>query len=195
MSFLLIFAVLSALLTVASDWHTRYPSFYLFKPLTTALIAAWAWPTASLPILLALLLCGLGDVALMFKGTLAFVLGLSAFLLGHGAFLLHFLPKMPALPVVGWLWAVALAAGAAGYLFYLWNSLGRLWPAVLLYVAVLWAMTVAAVASQQPAYIAGGLLFMASDGVLAWRKFKQPFVGAQALTLSTYYTAITLLSS
>lgn len=86
---LALFAVFSALLTIASDWQLRRPVFYLFKPLTTALIIGIAVQTlAGKPeyqqwMLAGLVLCLGGDIALMFHSNRAFITGLSAFLLAH----------------------------------------------------------------------------------------------------------------
>lgn len=189
-----------ALATIAADWGRRRPAFYLLKPLTTALLiallASSAQPAYYLPaMLVAFGFCLVGDVALMAHGSRAFIAGLSAFLIAHLVIASLFYNTTPGLqltPGVGLLAAVALAYGG-----YVIAKAGKLAPAVAVYLAALFAM--AALALMRDAVLAtaasrlsliGALLFMVSDGVLAWRKFVRSFALGQAATLVTYYAAL-----
>ena len=187
MSFALSLAIAaSAVATIASDWGTRRKAFYLFKPLTTLLIIALA--VTLLPVgeqrtllLAALGFCLVGDIVLMRHGTAAFAAGLSAFLVGHLLFIVAFWQQAPS---AGW-WLLAVPALA--YFAYLQPRTGKLWPAVALYLAAILGMALAAAGNGAPLLIVGALLFMASDSVLAWRRFVKPFALGQAATLATYY--------
>lgn len=202
-------AALSALLAIASDWHRRHPSFYLFKPLTTGLlIAVAALALAAAPpeqqsyrigLLVGLGFCLLGDVLLMPAGTRWFAAGLTAFLFGHLAIAQAFWKTLPdpLWPECGW----ALALYGLLLTGFLLPRAGRLAPAVLLYCLALMAMVLLAAARAEQLggagpqlTLAGALLFALSDSILALRRFWRPWPGGQAMTLSTYYLAIGCLA-
>ncbi len=190
----------SGLVTIASDFHQRYPSFYLFKPLTTLLLIALAWAllpmgAPRLPMLAALLLCLAGDIALLWHGKRAFIAGLLAFLLGHLLFVWA-LVQHPSFQTPPLAWGL-ICLPAAGYVAYLAPRCGRLLPAVVLYVCAILAMVLAAAGVRgSPALsgsglvLTGALLFLLSDGILAWRRFVQPSSLGQAATLATYYSGL-----
>lgn len=201
-------AALSALLAILADWEERrHRSFYLLKPLTTALILAAALsqaPTAGADyrvyVAIALALSMLGDICLMFEGDLWFAGGLGSFLLAHVGFILAFLkgvavglpPAWTALPVI---YGLGLCA-------WLLPRAGSLRIPVALYCLVLLGMTLAAALRQQMLggqsallAVAGALLFVVSDSSLALRRFAGPYRGAQALILSTYWTSIGLIAA
>ncbi len=202
-------AAVSGALAIASDRRRRQPAFYLFKPLTTALlIAVTALALAAAPaeqqayrigLLVGFGFCLLGDIALMFPGNRWFVAGLSAFLIGHLAFVQTFWKTLPALALPGcWPW---LALYGIGFLAFLLPRAGRLAPAVLVYCAALLAMVLFAAARPMTLggtavllTLVGALLFALSDTVLALRRFWKPFPGGQAATLSTYYLALGCLA-
>lgn len=209
---LIALALASGLATIASDWRgVRRPLFYLAKPLTTLLIIGLAaLSLAAAPgyrawVLAALVCCLVGDIALMFTGTRAFVLGLSGFLLGHLLFIAAFLSDLPspAAPPSPWLLLAAMLflLPVIVYARWLLPRTGRLQPAVLLYLCVLAGMVLAALwragldgSSAAVWALGGALLFAASDAVLAWRKFvAQPWWG-QPVTLLTYYLAIGVIA-
>lgn len=152
--------------------------------------------------MLAGIACSLaGDVLLMLPGDL-FVPGLLAFLLAHACFIAAFLGDsrfaVPAWPLVA-----CLAYGATN-LTLLWGAIGApLRMPVLVYVAVLAAMGGQAVAralafarrgdTQAPAArlaARGALVFMLSDSLLAWDRFRGPLPGASLWVLAAYYLAL-----
>lgn len=207
-------AAVSALLAIAADWdERRHRAFYVLKPLTTLLIVGIA--LAAIPaapayrhwIVGALLLSLAGDVCLMFThGAGArptderwFIGGLGSFLLAHGAFAAAFLQGVTAPDPPGWLAAVVFYAG--GLLFVLLPRAGALKLPVLAYCLALAAMVFTAAArhaalmdSASLCALLGALLFMLSDSALGWRRFVGRFRGAQALILSTYWSAIGLIA-
>ena len=209
-------AAVSALLAIAADWEERrHRAFYVLKPLTTllvvgiALAASPAAPAYQHWIVAALLLSLAGDVCLMFThgagagagGTDQrwFIGGLGSFLLAHGAFAAAFLQGVAAPDPPGWLAAVVFYAGAL--LFVLLPRAGALKLPVLVYCLALAAMVFTAAARHAAlsdgaslCALLGALLFMVSDSALGWRRFVGRFRGAQALILSTYWSAIGLIA-
>ena len=207
--FLSVAALVCGLATIAADWRVRRPAFYLLKPLTTLLligIAVIALVDAQgagalgyrIALVVALVFCLLGDVALMFHGNRWFAAGLAAFLIAHFAFAQAFWKDTPAafhFALPGW-WPLLLLYGVALAAVLLPRT-GKLAPAVLLYCLALMAMALTA-ASRAEALHSGGaqltligaLLFVASDSVLAVCKFIRPFALGQTAILSTYYLAL-----
>ena len=203
-------AALSAALAIAADWEERrHRAFFALKPLTTLLIIGIAATgplgsvyTQCVLVALALSLCG--DVFLMFgdgarTSDRAFIAGLVSFLLAHVAFVAAFVQDLrdPQLP--GWLAAVVFYALAL--LLVLLPRAGALKGPVLVYCLVLAAMVFAAAARHASledaaslCAVLGALLFLASDSLLAARRFVRRYRGAQALILSTYWGAIGLIA-
>ena len=173
---------------------------YLFKPLTTLLIALMVWrlpahePVYRKSVLIGLLLSLLGDVFLMLPGDW-FAFGLGSFLLAHLAYLRALRSRgawfKPVLPLLGYV----LIAG--GVLAYLWPHVpGELKAPVAVYVIALAAMAAQAacvfharpgIAARSAAW--GGLFFVVSDALLAIDKFASPIPHAAAWVLATYWLA------
>jgi uncharacterized membrane protein YhhN len=201
-------AALGAALAIAADWEERrHRSFYLLKPLTTALIlaAALLLPAhagsgyrACIAVALALSLAG--DICLMFEGDGWFAGGLGSFLLAHVGFIVAFLKGVaPGLPP--W-WTVPVVLYGLGLASWLLPRAGKLRIPVALYCLILLGMALAAALRFQTLgghsallALCGSLLFVASDSLLALRKFAGPYRGAQALILSTYWLAIGLIAA
>jgi uncharacterized membrane protein YhhN len=182
---------------------------FVFKPLTTLLIIAYAWPRGrSRPVSRRWVLAGLwlslcGDVALMWPQQ-GFLPGLVSFLLAHLAYLWAFTRD-----------GVRLAARPLPFAFYgllaaviLW----QLWPGVpaglrlpvLAYVLCLASMAAqAAVLGLQVdadrddgqrrrrgvVLALGGALFLTSDALLATNKFALPLPLSGLWILATYWLA------
>jgi uncharacterized membrane protein YhhN len=141
---------------------------WLTKPLLMpALMAGRDRPTR-----VALALCGVGDVALMGRSRAAFSTGLGCFLGGQIAWVAALrgrgsggrLKRQPALglPVVA-AWLVLNA--------YLWGRTGRDRVPVVLYSTALAGTALVAVDTGDPVTAAGGALFMASDSLIALKRF------------------------
>lgn len=190
----------SAVLAIATGGRVRHKLFFLFKPLSTVLICVLA--VVLLPegadrnwLLVALVFCLIGDVALMRHGDVAFAAGLAAFLVGHALFVVVFLNRQVAWTLPVW-WPV-LAVYAVLMLAWLLPKTGKLAPAVLVYVAAIMAMALAAGGLSatlgwhgKPLVLLGALLFVASDTTLAIDRFARPFTAAHGLILATYYSAL-----
>ncbi|MDO9377477.1 MAG: lysoplasmalogenase [Nocardioidaceae bacterium] len=140
----------------------------------------------------ALALCLLGDVLLVLPRD-AFVPGLAAFLLGHLAYVVAFWPL--ASSWVGG--AAALVVAASSSLAVLPGALrgaraeggAPLAGAVTGYVVVIAAMATVAGASGSAWGWAGGVLFVASDALLAWSRFVRPLAHGHLAVMVTYHLA------
>lgn len=197
-------ALLFALLCIAGGLFAVPALVVVFKPLTTITILAWAWPRGAgrprqrLFVRLGLVLSLVGDVALLWPNE-GFLPGLIAFLLAHLAYIAAFcVPvRFAARPAL----FVLYAAVAAGIVSLLWESIppALKWP-VLAYVlciaamaaqAAVWWSTARGTADAALARHAaiGGLLFLASDSLLAFNKFDAPIPLAPLWVLGTYWLA------
>lgn len=143
----------------------------LTKPLLMPALAAWAWSWRGPRLLVAALLCGCGgDVLLEVGGTVAFLLGMGCFAAGHVCYLRLFArlgafagPSRTAVVVR----CAAYAALWAVLVVLLWPGLdaGMRVP-VALYSLLLAAMAAGAYGLGGAA-LAGGALFLLSDGLIA----------------------------
>lgn len=202
--FLLGAIVLCAALTIAADLGAPDWWRYAFKPLTTVLVIAWAWPRGEdTParqrwIRLGLVASLVGDVALLWPES-GFLPGLVAFLLAHLAYIVAFTRGLRF--AARWAPFAAYAVVAVAILSQLWPGVpGALRAPVLAYVAalacmaaqaaVVWLVARGTAAEAQARWAAlGGLLFMASDATLAANKFLAPVPAAGLWILATYWLA------
>jgi uncharacterized membrane protein YhhN len=177
---------------------------FVFKPLTTVLVIVYAWPRgAGSPrqqrfVRIGLVLSLVGDVFLLWPKE-GFLPGLVSFLLAHLAYIAAFCvpARLAARPLVFAVYGVI----AALILSQLWAGVpGALRVPVLGYVvclatmaaqAAVWWRTAIGSADERLARAAaiGGLLFMASDSLLAINKFALPLPYASLWILATYWTA------
>lgn len=193
----------------ADAWHWLH---WICKPLATCLLFLLAW-RASRPVsasyrrrvLFGIAFCLLGDVLLMLPQDL-FVPGLVSFLVAHACFIAAFSSDVRFL-VRWWPWIACLAFGA-GMGFLLWPGIAPAMRApVFLYIGVLATMAgqavgraswlraqadVRAVSARFAA--AGALLFMSSDSLLAWDRFRAALPWAALYILATYYLALWLIA-
>lgn len=196
-------AAASGVLAVAGNLLALDALVFVFKPATTLLLIAWAWPRGTdTPAMRRWILVGLvcslaGDVFLMWPQ--GFLPGLVSFLLAHLAYIVAFTRgvRLAARPLP----FVAYAAVAAAILSQLWPGVPEaLRLPVLAYVACLAAMAAQAgvlwLASRGGAREAlarnaalGGLLFMTSDALLAFNKFHAPVPLSALWILLTYWVA------
>jgi uncharacterized membrane protein YhhN len=193
--------VLCAGLAIASaPWALDAPLLnFIFKPLATLIVIAHAWSRGhDAPVLrrwvLIGLLCSLaGDVALMWPQQ-GFLPGLVSFLLAHLAYLWAFTrtQRLGAAPAP----FVAYALLATVILGLLWAGVpAPLRGPVLAYVLCLAAMAAQAAvlwrrgADRGAVLALGGLLFMASDALLATNKFAGPLPLASLWVLASYWAA------
>ena len=192
---------------------TGFEALSLFsKPLLMPLLAFWLiaeTPGIQSPLrtgwLAGLFFSTLGDILLMFQGSLFFLLGLSAFLLAHLSYigaiatgLRHqrgFLVKNP-------LWILPFLLYPVLLLYFLWNGI----PAGMRIPVAIYALVISTMAQSVinlQGYIAnkvfwalmgGALLFVLSDSLLALNKFGQPFEGGHVAIIATYIVGQWLLA-
>jgi uncharacterized membrane protein YhhN len=193
-------ACLSALGVLPPAW------LFALKPLTTVLVIAYAWPRgADAPtqrrlVRLGLVLSLVGDVALLWPKE-GFLPGLVAFLLAHLAYIAAFcVPlRLAARPAV----FVVYGAVAGLILMQLWPNI----PAPLRAPVVAYVMCLATMAAQACTWwrssgarglpdaalarwaALGGVLFLASDTLLAINKFATPLPLASLWILASYWVA------
>ncbi len=174
--------------------------FYVFKPLTTLIVIAWAAtrgrssPAQRRRIVAGLWLSLAGDVCLMWPA--GFLPGLIAFLLAHLAYIAAY--------------SVPVRFGAKPWVFVLYGGvavaiLSQLWggvPAGLRVPVIGYVVCLACMAAQAAAWwrsdpgsrrallaAVGGAFFMASDSLLAINKFAAPLPASALWVLSTYWVA------
>jgi uncharacterized membrane protein YhhN len=180
---------------------------YVLKPLTMAVLIAAA-ATADLPVvkwwIVAALTFGLlGDVGLMLsdksrdKPDPPFLLGLGSFLVGHICYLaafarygIHGTSALAGGLVVLGATVVALPKVLAGARKAGGSELAAV---VSLYAAMLSAMAVLAVGTNVKATAAGGILFLASDTLIAFERFVGKVRFGSLSVIVTYHAAQVLI--
>lgn len=177
---------------------------FAFKPLTTLLVIAFAWPRGATQarqrrfVRAGLVLSLLGDIALLWP-TQGFLPGLVAFLLAHLAYIAAFCvpARLAARPLV----LVGYGVVAALILSQLWGGV----PATLRAPVVAYVLCLATMAAQAGVWwrvsagradaalarhaAFGGLLFMLSDSLLAINKFAVPLPLSSLWILASYWLA------
>jgi uncharacterized membrane protein YhhN len=141
----------------------------------------------------ALALGGLGDVALLGSGDLAFTAGLGAFLASHLAWVAALRPQSR--QVLTPAKAAPYLAAWAGLNAYLWSRTGRDRLPVLAYSTALLGTALAARDTGDAAVAAGGALFLVSDTLLALERFAGVELPLhEGLVMATYTAAQALLA-
>ncbi len=204
-SALLVFgaSALIALLCADGRWRRL---FVLAKPATTlSLLLVLGLPRATVLqdrfgvlVVGAVLLCALGDTALLHDGRGFFMVGLLLFLVAHGAFTTAFLlggARGPLdVPALAGLGVILLAS--AWLVRKLWPHIERgLRGPVVLYALAISLMVGAAyvlLGGPWPSYVtfpitAGAVSFYLSDAILAWSHFRYPLPMRQTLNLTFYW--------
>ncbi len=148
------------------------------------------------PTQVALGFAGAGDVALLGSANAAFTVGLGSFLLGHIAWvtglrgrgssgLIRQHPVLVAPYLAAW----------AGLNAALWRRTGKDRIPVVVYSCALLATALAALDTGEPLRAAGGVLFLASDTLLALERFAGVQLPAhEGLVMATYTTGQALLA-
>lgn len=166
---------------------------YVAKPAATLLLVGVA--IAIVPeddtrrawFVLALVLSLAGDVFLMLPRNL-FVAGLASFLLGHVAYVAGF-GVGEAWPWIAGVALVAVAVGAPILRALLHRGEKELVGPVVAYMTVISVMVACAIGTGDPVAIAGAVLFMLSDSLIAWNRFVRPLAWAPVTIMVTYHLA------
>lgn len=148
-------------------------------------------------IIIGLLFCLIGDIFLLDNAY--FIAGLASFLVGHLIFTYAFLSLNGFQKKYG-IFAILLLIGLS-YFYYLKSSLGEITVPVGIYILVIVLMNWQALSlyslERNKAHLMiciGAILFLISDSILAFDKFKQPFSFAGILIITTYWTAICMFA-
>lgn len=204
-------AAATAAVAVA-NWGTRFPESplagrpwveWLTKPMATlglitlAITMGSADPAQQQWFVAGLVLCLIGDVALMLP-TEMFRTGLTSFLLGHLAFIVGFIERGTPAP----LWSIVIGLIMLGGCLligvrHLLPSVRAQAPAlfgpVLAYIVVIASMTVASLWGQHWAAPIGAATFAVSDLTLADNKFVAARRWSPLAVMVTYHLALALL--
>lgn len=197
--------IVSAALTIYAETRGARRSIYLFKPLTTALIILVAlqtkFPVSSFyrRMIVAGLVCSLaGDVFLMLPRD-RFIQGLVSFLFAHLFYVAAFTSVESASRSIVFVVPFLMYGGIM--LWLLWPSLGKLKVPVVIYMLVILLMGLQAMGRFSVMWdvgsglaMAGAILFVVSDSILAVDKFRGRVRNAQFLILSTYFAAQWLIA-
>lgn len=177
-----------ALLIIGLATALAYGQIFLTKPVSmvrtlTKTLPLTAFALAALsgggPVLLVagFALSAVGDACLSREGEKWFIAGLGSFLVAHLAYVALFLGVRGALnlPVLA-LTAAMMAVLAALILIRIWPALGPMRVPVLAYMAVISGMALAAsqLGPEHGLAMAGALMFVISDAVLALELFAIP---------------------
>ncbi|HEY5089021.1 MAG TPA: lysoplasmalogenase [Polyangia bacterium] len=166
------------------------------KPLATILLlAVVGWPQTRLSwwVDAGIALSVAGDVALIWSGQRAFLIGLAAFLLAHLAYAMAFAGVGIWSPHVALVGVVTLAVTAL-VLRAIWPGAAGMHAPTVAYGAVISAMVIAASATvgggsfaPGPLAFGGAVLFYASDASLALNRFRRPIPHIAFWTLGVYW--------
>lgn len=189
---LLIAFALAAVLDWIAVARGHQPLVWIAKPATLALLLLWAaaGPAPSWALFAALTASLLGDVYLMLPANL-FAAGLGAFLLGH----LGYIAAIEAPLGMRLAWFAGVIALSAPLTLRLLRGVAHpaLRGAVASYMLVIMFMVASALASGDGRASIGALLFMISDGMIAWNRFVTPFPYARVAIHITYHVGQMLL--
>jgi len=209
--YLLPLLAITVFLLIRAEFRQDKRRIYVLKPLCTLLVIAmalWSWRepvhngTYSLGVLVGLLFCFGGDVALMFQEQRkAFMLGLVLFLIGHLVYatVFHLLGGSSWLDIVT---ALLLTLAGAGIYLLLKANLGPMRLPVIVYIVVISLMVSRAVSTpagplfsggQAAMVIVGAVLFYISDVILAAARFWKPWP-YHRISLAFYYAGQALLA-
>ncbi|MCH9682792.1 MAG: lysoplasmalogenase [Deltaproteobacteria bacterium] len=150
-------------------------------------------------VLVALVLCAIGDVCLLSRADGWFLAGLGAFLLGHVAFAAAFLIQGVA---VGWVLSSGVALVGIALIVRRWLTPyvpGGMRVSVDAYIIVITAMVAlsagATAAGGTPRIAAGAVAFFLSDLSVARERFVRPGLVNRLWGLPMYYGAQLVLAS
>lgn len=196
-----ILALISAIITIYAKTRENILLQYIFKPLTMSAIIFLAVLNFFSPpafyqkmTFVGLIFSTVGDIFLI-DSNRRFLQGLTSFLLAHICFIIAFYstPNLPSL--------IFYLAYFLFFLSILWKFLGNLKIPVVIYSIALTLMSWFAMGryfelNDYKSLFAflGSVSFIASDSLLAFKKFKLPFRFAEVLILSTYFFAQWLIA-
>lgn len=193
----LLLIIISAFITISSKYKDSKLLLYIFKPIPLLILSILLYLNKWDNDYSQLIFCGfvfslLGDIFLMFPKKL-FLAGLVAFLIAHLFFVKAFILGVDDLD---YLLIIPVILFGIGYYLMIKDVVGKMkWP-VLFYISVICIMLGASVnrwifLNDYSSFLVmvGSILFVVSDSLLAYNKFKSKFYFADILVLSTYFSA------
>jgi uncharacterized membrane protein YhhN len=197
-------ACVATAIAAITNWYSRVTVNdrieLISKPLTTigaiAIAALADGPrSATIVAVLALVLCLIGDVALL-PAVDKFVVGLAAFLLGHIAFIVMFALRgfdrwtMSGVAIVG----VAALLGTAAVPIVRGASAKGMGIPVRAYLVVISSMCVLGWATGNWLIMLGATAFIVSDSILGWGQFVAERRWMHLAIMVSYHVAIVSLA-
>ena len=193
-----------ALVLSAVDWmavaRRLRPLEYACKPaaaaafLTTAVTLDPASATSRTWCCVALALCLVGDVCLMLPHD-AFLPGLAAFAVAQVSFTMSFAfqDPTPLRLMIGLVLVAPCTLILARRVLRVLTTTGdtAMVPPVLLYITVIAVMVVSAITGGTALGIAGAVLFLGSDSLIAEQRFVMPRAWQPVAVMVTYHLALT----
>jgi uncharacterized membrane protein YhhN len=176
----------------------------LIVPFLLAYYVAGSSFPRSRPLMIALVLCWIGDVALMLVSVneVWFMTGLIAFLAGHIFYIISYRQhrwestERALLPVQKIRFSLPVVLAGTGLIVILFPVLGSLQVPVIIYSCVIIVMVMNAIfrfgrtnSASFWMVLAGAILFMASDSILAINKFLGAIKMGGVYIMLTYITA------
>ncbi len=203
--------LVSVFVLIHAEFRQTRATIYVIKPFSTLLVIAsavlslWA-PTSnwifSIVVLIGLLFCLGGDVALMFQHHInAFRIGLVLFLLGHIAYSVVF-SMFGIFSLWDVLTVLLLLICALGFYRLIRPNLGSMKLPVILYILIISIMVNRAVGlwvnpevgrTQGVLVAVGAILFYISDVILAANRFWKPW-RYHRISLAFYYAGQMLIA-
>ena len=203
--------IITAFFLIRAEMLKKRQQIYILKPISTLLVIAVASLSFLEPaqnrtytaiVLLGLLLCFGGDMALMFQeNRKAFAIGLVLFLLGHVAYTVAFalLGRSSTWDILS---ALVLLAAGIGIYTLVKPNLGTMRIPVIVYILVISVMVNRAVSTlaspvfgsgQAMMVTVGATLFYISDIILAASRFWKPWK-YHRISLAFYYSGQLLIA-
>jgi uncharacterized membrane protein YhhN len=190
-------------LLIRAEFKDNHQQRVIFKPLSTTLLVviiliSMLVDAGNLPfkaaILLGMLFCFGGDVALMYDSKKAFLIGLVLFLIGHIVYTVVMV-VYNGFVFKGYLSIAIVILIGLPIFAYIYSGLGSMKIPVIFYMVVISLMLNSAILTFESSYFnspqawllaVGAALFYLSDVALAINKFKKPFA-LNRLSLYLYY--------
>jgi uncharacterized membrane protein YhhN len=146
----------------------------------------------------ALIFSTFGDIFLLFKQELFFILGLGSFLTAHVLYIFIFRKLTAKFPPTGVVFVVLVVLGVylGFFLSYLWPNLKEMKIPVVVYALTISTMLWMAVSNWYSTrhksnliIVLGAFLFVISDSILAIDLFHHPIENGRFLVMFTYLSA------
>jgi len=158
------------------------------------------WSTVKKLFLAGLVVALIGDIFLLFEGDQFFLFGLGGFLIMQILYGISFYNDSFQISKKKMLFAVFLVVALVLFMRHIWNSLESMSIPVLIYSIFIWSMVFFASTREKgkkgySLVLVGALLFMMSDGLIAWSKFYIPLKYGGLMIMFTYTVAQYLITT